>query len=158
MAIVGKMTDKKSVDFDYLDVASSFLGAGGSILEGVGAYQAGKSEAAQRDMRAKQAVATGTRRAGEVRRQGDKVASDAVAANAFNGGAMDAGMIERMARIESDTDYNVLAEMYAAGTAAESEKYAAKVAKKTGQNRMIAGSMSAIPSILDGAQKIGWLE
>lgn len=63
-----------------------------------------------------------------------------------------------MARIENDTDYNVLAEMYAAGTAAESEKYAAKVAKRTGRNRLIAGSVGAIPSILDGAQKVGWLE
>jgi len=151
-------TIKKPIDVDYLDVASSFLTAGGSVLQGIGAYQAGQSEAAQREMRAKQALAAGTRRAQETRRMGDKVASDAVAANAFNGGAMDAGMIERMARIESDTDYNVLAEMYAAGTAAESEKYAAKVAKKTGRNRLIAGSIGAIPSILDGAQKIGWLE
>ena len=118
MAFDARLTNKKPIDFDYLDVASSFLGAGGSVLKGIGAYQAGQSEAAQREMRANQALATGTRRATEVRRQGDKVASDAVAANAFNGGAMDAGMIERMARIENDTDYNVLAEMYAAGTAA----------------------------------------
>lgn len=149
---------KKPMDFDYLDVASSFLTGGGSLISGLGGYQAGQSEAAQREVRADQALATGTRRATEVRRQGDKVASDAVAANAFNGGAMDAGMIERMARIESDTDYNVLAEMYAAETLAESERYAARVAKKTGQNRLIAGGIKSIPSILDGAKKMGWLE
>jgi len=149
---------KKPIDFDYLDVASSFLTAGGSVLSGLGGYEAGQSEAAQREIRANQVLATGTRRAQETRRQGDKLASDAVAANAFNGGAMDAGMIERMARIESDTDYNVLAEMYAAGTLAESERYAARVAKKTGKNRLITGGIKSIPSILDGAQKMGWLE
>lgn len=151
-------TVKEPIDFDYLDVASSFLTAGGSVLSGLGGYEAGKSEAAQREVRAKQALAAGSLRGQNQRRQGDKMASDAVAANAFNGGAMDAGMLGRMARIESDTDYNVLAEIYSAGTAAESERYAARVAKKTGRNRLVSGGIKSIPSILDGAQKMGWLE
>lgn len=154
MAYSGLMPKKKLKDIDLLDVGSNFLTGAGSLIEGVGAYQAGQSQELQLEERAKRTEAAATIAAGEVRKDGDRVASDAVAANAASGGAMDAAMIERMARIESDFDYNVLSTLYQGRVAAETDRYAAKVAKRRGKTGLAVGAARSIPSFISGANKV----
>jgi len=139
---------------DGVKVAASLLNATGSITSGISRKRLKKAEAQQQRQNADAIQAAGTRQAYEQRRSGERMKSDAAAINAASGGGMDAAMIERMARIESDTDYNVLASIYSADTDASAMRYAAKLSEMEGRAAEMSGYLSAIPSILDVGDNI----
>ena len=152
---------------DWVGVASSilkntdWLSAGASFLEGVGDMTSGntaaagaRSEAAQLRQNASAALATGTRQSYEQRRQGERLKSDAVALNAAGGGGMDTAMLERMARIEADTEYSVLARLYEGQTQSAALRYAARAKEEEARASSRNSMLSAIPSILDLGDQI----
>jgi len=138
---------------DWIDLGASFLTGTGAMVDGLSKSRAKKAEAKSLRRNANARQAAGTRQSHEERRKGDIVASQAAAISAASGGAMDAGMIERMARIKSDTDYNVLASIYTAETDASNMRYAAKISETEGKAAKMGGMMRAIPSILDLGDK-----
>lgn len=116
---------------------------GGTALSVMGTLQEGKMQAAQYARNATAAFATGTRRAGEIRRQGDVLKSDAAAAMAAGGGVTDdVGAISTFAEIEQVVDYNALSALYEGETRAEDLRFAGKVAKSTSRAKAFSTVLS----------------
>ena len=134
-------------------VASTVLSAGSSVMGGVAADKAASSEAKQLRRNANARVAQGTRDVHEIKRDGKRVESDAVAAMAGGGSAFDAGMAERLGDIGEITDYNALAAMYEAETDASGLRMQAKARRKSGQRALATGFIKAGSTVLDGASK-----
>lgn len=140
--------------FDPLSVSATFLSGFSEVMEGISANKDAKADAAQLKDQSNLRIAQGTRAAYEEARQGRRVVSNAVAANAAGGGAGDAGQIERVAQISDNNDYNVLATLYSARTEADQLDYASRVRKRQGRQEALTSGLRAIPSILDGADQV----
>jgi len=89
-------------------------------------------EAEQMHRNAIATEASGTVVAGERRKEGDRMISDARAAMAAQGGsASDAGAIERAGEIGEMTDYNVLAALFESRTQSAGQHQAAEIKRST---------------------------
>ena len=109
---------------------------------------AGDAAQASSEFQAKTQLATGTRRAGEAKREGDIVASDARAAMAAGGGSTtDPGAIQNLAKIKSEADYNALTALYEGQTGADISIYEGKTKKAASRTRalgtLLTGGASA---------------
>lgn len=135
-------------------VTALVLGTG---LKVAGAYSAGeaadaegKSLRRQYGRAADETVASGQRRAAEIRRQGDVLKSDAIAAMAGGGGvADDVGAIKRLADIEQVTNYNALSALYGANTEAQQLRYSGEVAKARGTQARKTSYLNMGATVLD---------
>lgn len=134
---------------DPISLGLMGLSALSSITGGIESRNRAKAEAEEFKRASRQTKALGTRQARRVQRQGERVSSDAVATNAAQGGAMDTGMIERMARLGNQNDYNTLAVLYQADNDARALRYRAKQSSRAGDASLVGGIGQAIPTILD---------
>lgn len=138
---------------DWLKVGGLAIQSTASLLEGLEKQAGAKADAEQLKRAANQQLAAGTRQVANIKRDGKRVQSDAVAINAANGGTFDAGMIERLARLQSNTSYNVMATMFQAESEAAQMRYRARLTKRAGRNAMIGGVLKSVPSFLDIADE-----
>lgn len=130
--------------------ASSLLSAGGKVMEGNAKNKASIAEQAQLEKQAKRVQGVGSREAQEQIRKADIVAGDATAIRAAGGGAMDAGSIERIAKIESEGNYNALSALYDADQEASQLREQGKVVRASGKRAKTSGFISGAGSILEG--------
>lgn len=121
----------------------------GTALSASGTMGEGTMQADQYARNAKASEATGTRRAAEVRRQGDIVKSDTAAAMVAGGGVTsDVGAISTLADIEQVVDYNALSALYEGSARADDLDYAGKIAKKTGKTKAFGTALSSAGSMM----------
>ena len=124
--------------------------AGGTLLSTGGAYAEGEAAEQAAAFKAKTQMATGSRRAYEAGRKGRILQSDIQAAQAASGGAVDAGSIERMAKVGAETEYNVLSALYEGKQKATTARYEGKIKKKAAKKRalstLLSGGASAYKS------------
>lgn len=132
---------------------AGFLQAAGQLLEGYGQLQASKFEAKQLRQQGRSIVSDATRDVQEQRRQGDLVAGNTRAISAGQGGAMDAGMIERLARIHAENDVNVQSILYGARVQSDAANAAARQRKKEGRLAMLSSGIQAATSLANTAPK-----
>lgn len=138
--------------------AAPFLMLGSSLLSAKGAYDDGKAQKEAADFQADQhrqqgvaAFAKGTRDAAEQRHKAAIVQSDARAASAGSGGAMDEGMVETLGDIQSKGEYNSLAVMFDAKTEQSNQNLKADTLNYEGDQAKAAGKRKALATILGGA-------
>lgn len=146
------MAEKGSIDPNQMGL---ILQAAGSIFTGVAEKKRSDAEAALLRRRAREIRAAGVRQAQEQTRQGKQVKGSAVAQQAAAGGAMDTAMIERMARIQGQVDYNSMSLLYSAESAADATRFQAAQRKKAGKMSLVSGVVGAVPSILDYSETYG---
>ena len=84
------------------------LQAAGSVFGGFAEGERFNAEAHLLERRVRELKAAGARRAQQEKRAGKRVRGQAIAAHAANDGMRDTAMLERMARIDAQMDYNVL--------------------------------------------------
>lgn len=136
----------------YLILGGTALSMSGTLAEGEAAEEAGKLQASQYAKNAIAAQAEGTRKAGEIRRQGEALKSDAAAAMAAGGGVTDdVGAIETFADIEQAVDYNALAALYEGKSRADTMDFAGRTAKWEGKAAKSASRTKALGTALSGA-------
>ena len=124
----------------YMNMATTLISsqakAGGQRAEGDAA-------AGAKEFEAKTAMAKGTRKAFEAKREGDIVQSAARAAMAAGGGsASDASAIETLARIKQKAGYNALSALYEGEQAADISRYEGKIKKIAGRTRALSTTLS----------------
>ena len=124
------------------------ISAGSQLIGGAQKAGAAEEEALQLERRAGESRATSQREAIEERRQSRLAVSrtQAVAA-ASGGGASDPDVVERIADIEGEGEYNFLRALYEGSTASDRDIRQASVTKKAGKRQLIS-------SVLGGASNI----
>jgi len=124
------------------------LMVGATMVSAVGSMQQGEAAQQAAEFRAKTQTAAGTRKAGEAKRAGDIVTSDARAAMAAGGGsASDPGAISTIGKIQSEAEYNALAALYEGETAADISIY-------EGERVMEQAQMQTLSTVLSGGSRI----
>jgi hypothetical protein len=131
------------------------LQAAGYAFAGMANKQKNDAEAALLRRRAREIRAAGQREAQETIRQGKQLKGQAVAQHAAAGGVMDTAMIERMARIEGEIDYNVMSSLYESELTSNATKFQAKQSEAAGKMSLLTGAVGAVPSILNYADTYG---
>lgn len=102
----------------------------------------GEITAAQHARAAKASSARGSRESTEVRRQGEIIKSDTVAAMVAGGGVSDdAGAIKHISDIEEAVDFNALAAIYEGETRAKEHRVARKDVKSMTRKRTQATAL-----------------
>ena len=128
------------------------------IVGGIGKRKAAKREAAQYERRAGEARATSQREAIEERRQARLASSRALAvAAAGGGGASDPTVINRMADLNAEGEYNAMAAMYEGYSQAEEYTERAKEARRAGKRALVSSVISGVGGLAATtlAQKYG---
>lgn len=116
-----------------------------TIISATGQLEEGKAAQKAADFKAKTQMAAGTRRASEATRAGNIVESNARAAMAAGGGdPSDAGSLELLGKIAAESEYNSLAAMYEAKTAASITKWEGEKAREVSKTQ-------ALTTVLKGA-------
>ena len=105
------------------------LQAAGSVFGGFAEGERFNAEAHLLERRVRELKAAGARKAQQEKRAGKRVRAKGLADHAANDGMRDTAMLERMARIDAQMDYNVLATLYEADTAANAASMQARIAK-----------------------------
>ena len=135
-----------------LIATSTFLTAGSAISEGNAAETAGRMQKQQLDQNAAATMADASLEAYESRKEGDRVASDAVAATVAGGGsASDAASIERLAKINSKADYNVLSALATGQRQSDALRLQGENALWEGKVKKKNSRLTALSSIVSGA-------
>lgn len=130
----------------------ALIGAGGTILQGVKADLAARSQALQLEQSAGQDRATSQRAAIEQRRAARYLQSRAQALAAASGaGASDPTVTKIIGDIAGEGEYGALVAMYEGEDAARAKETAAKVARKTGSAMANASYLKAGTTLLSGA-------
>lgn len=124
--------------------------AGFGYIEGRQIKKAKDAEAEQLRRAAIAREAQGTTQAYEQRKIGERVQSNAIAAMAASGGVVDS---EIVADIKSTTDYNVLSELFASKTEAQSLKTQAAMSKFEGKQAKRLGTAKLVTSLAVEAGK-----
>ena len=132
-------------------VGSGVFGAAGELEAGKAGKRAKYMEAASLERRAKQEEGAGSRTAVEVRRQGEKLKSDATLAIVAGGGVSDdAGALEIQGDIAGVTNYNALMAIWEGKSLAQQSREAADIARIEGDAAESAGKAGAASSLLGG--------
>ena len=134
------------------------IAAGGAIQAysllkaGSGAERRGKAQKLLYDIAAGQTVAAGQRAALEERRQGQLMASRALAIAAAGGAAQDVDNL--IADINGEGVYRANVAMYEAETEAEKLKFEGLLAEQTGKEKKRASKIGALGTVLSGGADI----
>lgn len=126
------------------------VNAGFGYIEGRQIKKAKDAEAEQIRRAAIAREATGTVQAGDQRKIGAMVESNAIAAMAAGGGVVDS---EIVADLKSTTDYNVLSELFASKTESASMNLQAKMAEFEGRQAKRMATAKLITTIAIEAGK-----
>lgn len=131
---------------------ASYLEAGSGLVGGISDFIGSRIRARGLRHQADGVEADGTRAADQQRRRGDIIGGAAELGNAANGGAFDAGMVERLARIHAETDVNVGTILYGSRLQADALRKEAKSAKTQGLVSLFSSAAKAGAQIAgDGA-------
>jgi hypothetical protein len=132
-------------------IGSAVVGAGGSLIAGQNAKQAGDWEAAQLKRKAAEETAAGQRGALEKRADADKVMSRQVALAAASGaGTATPTVLDLVEEAAGRGEFFAQGEMYGAKSRAAGMKDQAKAAKMKGQMAESASYLSAFGDLLGG--------
>lgn len=129
-----------------LMIASTVLGASGTLQQGNAAQQQAYSQAGQLDAAAGQTRASAQRGAAEQRRQA-RLAQSALQARAGGAGS-DAGVIALDAGIAGEGEYRALAQLFQGEEEARGKQFAAANARASGDAAKKASRTRAFSSIL----------
>ena len=135
----------------------TILDVGGSLLKASGTISAGKAQqanlnfqASQLEQQAGQTVAGATYAMQEPIRQGEYLASTALArAAASGGGASDPTIVNDIARINQEAHYRALVALYNGQEQAAGMMDQAQVLRNEGRAAKKAAKLKALPTILD---------
>ena len=126
------------------------VSAGFGYIEGRQIKKAKDAEAEQMRRAAIAREATGTVQAGDQRKIGEMVESNAIAAMAAGGGVVDSDIV---ADLKSTTDYNVLSELFASKTESASMNLQAKMTEFEGKQAKRMGTAKLVTSLAVAAGK-----
>ncbi len=138
-----------------------FMMNASTVLSTVGALSSAQSNKATADYEGRQnqynaveAEGDANRQAAEIRRQGNVMESDTVAAMVAAGGsASDAGAIEHLSKIHAANEYDALNAVFQGDVRAREHRMRADAAFKEGDNAMRAGYANAVTTAVGGAMK-----
>jgi len=129
---------------------SSALKVGGDVMQAKAADEAASFNAQQLRRSAKETEARGIREAKNIRREGDILQSDAIAALAAGGGSTtDPGAVSYLSKLEDISQYNQLAALYDAQTQAQGLRHRAQIVRYEGKVKKKAGYYKAASTLLD---------
>jgi len=126
------------------------VSAGFGYIEGRQIKKAKDAEAEQMRRAAIAREATGTVQAGDQRKIGEVVQSNAIAAMAAGGGVVDSDIV---ADLKSTTDYNVLSELFASKTESASMNLQAKMTEFEGRQAKRMATAKLVTAIAVEAGK-----
>lgn len=135
-----------------LMIASTVLGATGTMQQGNAAQQQAYSQAGQLDAAAGQDRASAQRGAAEQRRQA-RLAQSSLQARAGGSGS-DAGVVALDAGIAGEGEYRALTALFQGEEEARGKEFAAANARATGDAAKKAGRTRAFSSILAGGSTL----
>jgi hypothetical protein len=140
-------------------MAGAIVGNIGSKVSAYGQYRAGRDtreakrrEAEQIERNVRNQYAADILQAREVRREGDRLISDARAAIAASGGVTtDAGSIDILSKLDRDIEYNRMATLYDAEFRKRGGFAQAAAVRKEGRNAFRAGLYAAKATQMAGS-------
>lgn len=136
-------------------IAGSALSAGSSILGANSEAKQYKSAARQLERQAGQTRASSQRSAIEERRKAELLSSRGLAvAAASGGGADDPTVVNLLADIDAQGEYNALSQLYSGNEEALGQEAQAKSYRKAAKNAKTAGLLKAGGTILSAGSSI----
>lgn len=125
------------------------LNLGGSLLSGFAANRAAKRQARQIEENARNQFNADLLQAGEIRREGDRTLSDALAAIAAGGGdASSAGSVDQLAKLDREYEYNRLGFLYDASLRKQGALDQARAIRKGGKEALVSSLIGGAGSAL----------
>ena len=138
-----------------LQVGGTLMSAFGSLSQGKSAQRSHEFTAAQLDRNALAAEATSQREAIEERRKAELMKSRARAVAAAGGGtASDVGVMDIMAKMEREGEYNALTALFEGSEQAAGLRTGAMAERFTGAAKKKAGKIKAVSTLFSGAMKV----
>lgn len=134
----------------------SLLKAYGQVRQGRAAKKAADFEALQMERQAGAAEAESQAEAAVSRREGRLVASRAISVASASGASVrDPTMVNLVADIETESEYNALAALYSGKSQATQLRMGAKARRSEGKAARTAGYIKAATTIFEDAVKAG---
>lgn len=141
----------------YLDKAMPAVDAFGTILSAYGKKRSGESskrayyrEAANIEQNAMQRIAQAQREAQNVEREGRLAESRALAIAAASGGASDPGVINLIAKMAGENNYNRMVALYGGQEEARQMRLEAQARREQGDSDAEAGNLGALSTVVSG--------
>lgn len=140
---------------DPVTITVMALQAVGSLVKGIGAYQAGKAREKQAKMAAVQANQEAAIEANVALDEADRVGGEAAVRAAANGGGFDGSTADVLADIERRGAFNARSAIWAGSTKANNFLYEGKVARRQGALALLGATVDAGSSVAGGFMQSG---